>query len=56
MVRKAGYPQSRQGGNQEVRVRFLPDSLEQITQSVNSTGYRGKLESVVKEAIKRANK
>ena len=35
-------------------LRFLPDSPEFITQSINSTGYRDKLESVVREAIKRA--
>ena len=53
-------PKSRKPGlrvpspNQEIELRFLPDSPEFIAQSVNSTGYRGKLESVVREAIKRA--
>jgi len=35
-------------------LRFLPDSPEFITQSVNSTGYRAKLESVFREAMARA--
>ncbi len=54
-------PKSRNAGlrvpspNQEIELRFLPDSPEFITQSINSTGYRDKLESVVREAIKRAN-
>ena len=52
-------PKNRKTGvsspNQEVELRFLPDSPEFITQSVNSTGYRARLESVIREAIKRAN-
>ena len=48
--RKTGVPSP----NQEVELRFLPDSPEFITQSVNSTGYRAKLESVFQQAIARA--
>ena len=48
--RKTGVPSP----NQEVELRFLPDSPEFITQSINSTGLRTRLESVVREAIKRA--
>jgi len=53
-------PKSRNAGlrapspNQEIELRFLPDSPEFITQSINSTGLRTRLESVVREAIKRA--
>jgi len=48
--RKTGVPSP----NQEVELRFLPDSPEFLTQSINATGYRARLESVVREAIKRA--
>ena len=51
-------PKNRKTGvsspNQEVELRFLPDSPEFIIQSVNSTGYRARLESVIREAIRRA--
>ena len=53
-------PKSRKPGlgvpspNQEVELRFLPDSPEFITQTVNATGYRDKLASVFREAIARA--
>ena len=49
-TRKTGVPSP----NQEVVLRFLPDSPEFIIQSVNSTGYRARLESVIREAIRRA--
>ena len=42
--------------NQEVKLRFLPDSPEFITQSVNGTGYRAQLERTVREAIARVNR
>ena len=42
--------------NQEVKLRFLPDSPEFITQSVNGTGYRSQLERTVREAIARVNR
>ena len=42
--------------NQEVKLRFLPDSPEFIAQSINGIGYRPKLERVVREAIARANR
>jgi len=35
-------------------LRFLPDSPEILTQTVNATGYRDKLASVFREAIARA--
>ena len=36
------------------KLRFLPDSPEILTQTVNATGYRAKLESVFRQAIRRA--
>lgn len=35
-------------------LRFLPDSPEFLAETVNNTGLRTKLESVVREAIARA--
>lgn len=35
-------------------LRFLPDSPEFLAQTVNSTGYRAKLDSVFQQAIARA--
>jgi len=46
-----GIPSPIQG----VQLRFLPDSPEFLTLSVNNTGLRGRLDSVVRAAIKRAN-
>ena len=48
--RKTGVPSP----NQEVELRFLPDSLEILAQTVTATGYRAKLESVFQQAIARA--
>ena len=53
-------PKSRKPGlrvpspNQEIELRFLPDSPEVITQTVTATGYRQKIASVFREAIARA--
>lgn len=49
------YPQRPQKPK-EVRIRYLPDSPEQIAQSIDSIGYRAKLESTVKAAIERVNR
>ena len=54
-------PKSRKPGlgipssNQDVKLRFLPDSPEFLAQTINNTGLRARLESVVRGAIKRAN-
>jgi len=54
-------PKSRKPGlrvpspNQEIELRFLPDSPEVLTRTVNATGYRAKLANVFREAIRRAN-
>jgi len=54
-------PKSRKPGlgvsspNQDVKLRFLPDSPEFLTLTVNNTGLRARLDSVVRGAIKRAN-
>ncbi len=42
------------GQPQDIRLRFLPDSPELLTQSVTNTGLRAKLESVFHAAIARA--
>lgn len=42
-----GYPP-------DIRLRFLPDSPEFLTQTVNNTGLRARLESVFRQAIARA--
>lgn len=42
--------------NQEVKLRFLPDSPEFIAQTINGTGYQPQLERVVREAIARVNR
>ena len=42
-----GYPR-------DIRLRFLPDSPEFLTQTVNNTGLRARLESVFHAAIARA--
>ena len=53
-------PKSRKPGlrvpipNQEIDLRFLPDSPEFLAYTIDDIGYRDKLESVVREAIKRA--
>ena len=53
-------PKSRKPGlripspNQEIELRFLPDSPEVLTRTVNATGYRAKIASVFREAIARA--
>ena len=41
---------------EEVKLRFLPDSPEQIAQSLGPTGYLGKLEKAVREAINRVKR
>lgn len=38
----------------DIRLRFLPDSYETFTQTVNNTGLRARLESVFHAAIARA--
>ena len=38
----------------DIRLRFLPDSPEFLTQTMNNTGYRARLESVFQVAIARA--
>lgn len=40
----------------DIRLRFLPDSSEVLTQTVTATGYREKLASVFREAIARAKR
>jgi hypothetical protein len=42
------------GQPRDIKLRFLPDSPELLTQTMNSTGLRAKLESVFLSAIKRA--
>ena len=42
------------GRPRDITLRFLPDSPEILTQTVNATGYRDKLASVFREAIARA--
>jgi len=48
-------PKSRKAEPRQDELRFLPDSPEFITQTVNSTGYQARLESVFRQAIRRAN-
>lgn len=38
----------------DIRLRFLPDSPELLTQTMNGTGLRARLESVFLQAIDRA--
>ena len=38
-----------------VKLRFLPDSPEEISLTVKSIGYEAKLESAFRQAIARAN-
>ncbi len=38
----------------DITLRFLPDSPEFLTQTVNNTGLRARLESVFLQAISRA--
>ena len=53
-------PKSRKPGlgvpspNQEVELRFLPDSPEALAETINCTGCREKLDSVFQQAIRRA--
>ena len=42
--------------NEEVKLRYLPDSPEQLAQTTASIGYRDKLASVFREAIARVNR
>ena len=42
------------GQPQDITLRFLPDSPELLTQTMNSTGLRDRLESVFLQAISRA--
>jgi len=42
------------GHPQDIGLRFLPDSPEFLTQTVNNTGLRARLESVFHAAIARA--
>ena len=35
-------------------LEFLPDSLEFLTQTVDATGYRGKIDNAFQQAIARA--
>jgi len=42
------------GQSGDITLRFLPDSPEFLTQTVNNTGLREKLESVFLQAIDRA--
>ncbi len=43
------------GQSGDITLRFLPDSPELLTQTMNGTGLRDKLESVFHAAIARAN-
>jgi len=57
MARQPLYPhvpKSRRAEPRRDELRFLPDSPEILTQTVNATGYRAKLASVFREAIARA--
>lgn len=38
----------------QVEVRFLPDSPEVLTQTIEDIGYRNKIDSAFKQAIARA--
>lgn len=42
------------GHPRDITLRFLPDSPELLTQTINSTGLRARLESVFPAAIARA--
>jgi hypothetical protein len=42
------------GQYQDITLRFLPDSPELLTQTMNNTGLRARLDSVFQEAINRA--
>jgi len=42
------------GQSGDITLRFLPDSPEFLTQTVNNTGLRARLESVFQAAIARA--
>lgn len=58
MPRQPLYPHVPKGKlpqvEKEEELRFLPDSPEILTQTVNGTGLRAKLSSVFQEAIRRA--
>jgi len=63
MPRQPLYPHVPKGRNaappgpgqaKDITLRFLPDSPEVFTQTINSTGCRNKLECAFKEAIARA--
>ncbi len=43
------------GRSGDITLRFLPDSPELLTQTMNGTGLRSKLESVFLQAISRVN-
>ena len=47
-------PKGRVTKPKEIELRFLPDSPEFLTQTVNNTGLRARLESVFHAAIARA--
>ena len=54
-VPKGRKPEPRVPGQPEdIRLRFLPDSPEFLTQTVNNTSLRERLESVFQAAIARA--
>ncbi len=40
----------------DIRLRFLPDSPELLTQTMNGTGLRARLENVFLQAIDRAKR
>lgn len=49
------YP-PRDRRHEEVKLRYLPDSPEQILQSMENCGYQCKLEQVVRETMARVKR
>lgn len=49
-------PPSRKPDESDVKLRYLPDSPEQIRQSMVNCGYQCKLEAAVREAMTRVKR
>lgn len=49
------YP-PRSRSPEDVKLRYLPDSPERITQSMHEIGYNGRLGKVVRDALDRAKR
>lgn len=43
-------------GDEDIKLKYLPDSPEFLSQTIDDIGYRARLEKVVREAIARVNR